>query len=111
MDATYYGALPDVTNQSGLANLNNLSGQEVAYFNAQGGQYINYWKNIGNARWSWTAGAETAASAIDKGKQRHSEQINCQFVDGHVKPQPYNRVVGDVCLWTTDADGPHPNCN
>ena len=116
-DATYYGALPDVTNESGLTDLSHLSGNEVTYFNNQGSQYINYWKNIGNANWSWGATGETASTwittstALSKGPQRHNGQVNCQFVDGHVKSVQYNKVVGDVCLWTTDADGSHPNCN
>src|SRR5262249_29769956 len=111
VDATYYGALPDVTNESGLAAVQNLNGNEAAFLNSQGVQYVNYWKNIGNANWSWSAGAEAPASAIIDGKQRHSEQVNCQFVDGHVKALPYNRAIGDICYWTTDKDGAHPNCN
>jgi prepilin-type N-terminal cleavage/methylation domain-containing protein/prepilin-type processing-associated H-X9-DG protein len=114
-DATYYGAIPDVTNQSGLLQTANCAsancGAEIAYFNSQGGQYINYWKNIGNANWSWGGGTLSAAAAIPLGKARHNEQIDVQFVDGHAKSLPYNRVVGDVCLWTTDAEGAHPNCN
>jgi len=44
-------------------------------------------------------------------KNRHSGMINCQFSDGHVKAMPYKKVVGDICLWTTDAEGAHPGCN
>ena len=40
----------------------------------------------------------------------HAGQVNCQFSDGHAKSMTYQRVVGDICLWTTDADGPHPKC-
>ena len=43
--------------------------------------------------------------------QRHQNLINCQFVDGHVKAIHWQQVVGDVCLWTTDSDAPHPACN
>jgi len=113
-DASYYGALPDVTNESGLrANTcaDSTCSAEIAYFNSQGGQYVSYWKNIGNANWSWGGGSLTAAPAIVLGKQRHSEQVNVQFVDGHSKSLPYNRVVGDVCLWTTDREAAHPACN
>jgi prepilin-type processing-associated H-X9-DG protein len=50
------------------------------------------------------------AAAIALGKARHGGQHNCQFTDGHTKSVPYNRVIGDICLWTTDADGAHPAC-
>jgi len=114
-DASYYGAVPDVTNESGLRNSASCNDtgctKEIAYLNSQGSQYASYWKNIGNANWSWGGGTLTAANAIPLGKARHNDQVNVQFVDGHSKSLPYNRVVGDVCLWTTDADAAHPNCN
>ncbi|HLJ56391.1 MAG TPA: hypothetical protein VKT77_15235, partial [Chthonomonadaceae bacterium] len=114
-DASYYGAGPDMTNESGLRQTNNCAtancSAEIAYLNSQGGQYVSYWKNVGNANWSWGGGTLTGAAAIPRGKLRHAAQINCQFVDGHSKSIPYNRVVGDVCLWTTDAEGAHPACN
>ncbi len=114
-DGTYYGALPDVTNESGLRNSNNCTdnacASETAYLNKQGGQYVSYWKNIGNANWSWGGGTLSGANAVPLGNARHSGQVNCQFVDGHSKSLPYNQVVGNVCYWTTDADGAHPNCN
>ncbi len=115
VDATYYGAAPDVINESGLTNFNNCANAgcaaELGYLNAQGVQYKSYWKNIGNANWSWGGGTLGGAAAVPLGKGRHSEQIDVQFVDGHAKAIPYNRIVGDVCLWTTDAEGAHPNCN
>ena len=112
VDASYYGAVPDVNNQSGLTATGNLNGLEAAYIDAQGGQYKSYWKNIGNSKFSWNNGVNpSAAQSVLDGKARHNEVINCQFVDGHVKSMAYNKVVGDVCLWTTDADGPHPACN
>ena len=111
VDATYYGALPDVANQSGLTNLNLMNGAELAYINAQGGQYQYYWKNIGNSKFSWNNGVNpTPAQALIDGKSRHNETINAQFVDGHVKSMPYNQVIGNICYWTTDAEGAHPNC-
>ena len=114
-DATYYGVVPDMNNDSGFTQVSHCStgvdcSVELAYINKQGSQYVNYWKNIGNANWSFGGGTLTAANAITLGKGRHNQQINVQFVDGHSKSIPYNRLVGDVCLWTTDADGAHPNC-
>ena len=115
-DATYYGAAFDASNASGLMNGANCSNGtdcsvELAFANAQGGQYKNYWMNIGNANWSYSGGTLTAPNAIPLGKQRHNEQVDVQFVDGHAKAIPYAKVVGDVCMWTTDQDGPHPKCN
>lgn len=115
-DATYYGAAFDPSNFSGMtqfANCINVTNcnAELAYFNAQGGQYKNYWENIGNGTWSYGGGVQSPAAAEAAGIQRHMNQVDCQFVDGHVKSIPYNKVVGDVCLWTTDAEGAHPNCN
>ncbi len=122
VDATYYGAAPDVCNQSGKLNLNHsgsLDGtQECDYAQNQGVQYPYYWKNLGNSRWSWTGGeagpyggTTGITQAIQDGKNRHMGQVDCQFVDGHVKSFTYDQVMSDICLWTTDADGPHPNCN
>lgn len=116
VDASYYGAVPDVLNASGLTDLSKLNGNELAFINAQGGQYKYYWKNIGNANWSYSGGESgplatgNEPAAIALGRQRHFQSINAQFADGHAKALPYNRVVGDICLWTTDQDGPHPNC-
>jgi prepilin-type N-terminal cleavage/methylation domain-containing protein/prepilin-type processing-associated H-X9-DG protein len=122
VDSTYYGALPDVCNESGHFDLSKSSGNECAYATNQGSQYANYWKNIGNARWSYTGGesgpyagnapgAAGVTLAENDGQNRHSGVINCQFADGHAKAQSYNNLIGNVCLWTTDADGAHPNCN
>ncbi len=117
-DASYYGVCPDVTaaNESGMQNIANCStgtdcSVELAYLGKQGGQYQSYWKNIGNANWSYSGGVLDGPTAISKGKTRHNEQIDVQFVDGHTKALPYAKAVGDICNWTTDADGPHPKCN
>lgn len=118
-DATYYGVVPDVTNASGLADTNQLKkgsngtdyAVEAAYVNQQGSQYQNYWMNLGNSNWSYSGATVTAANAPALVAGRHQNLINCQFVDGHVKALPYKRVISDICLWTTDAEGAHPQCN
>ena len=115
-DSTYYGIVPDLSNESGQLQVANCvngtdCNAELSYINAQGLQYVNYWKNIGNANWSYSPTGLTGAAAIPLGKARHNEQVNVQFVDGHTKSIPYNRVIGDVCLWTTDKEGAHPKCN
>ena len=115
-DASYYGAAFDPTGVSGTTVTSHCvtgtdCSMEQAFMNAQGGQYKYYWGNIGNAAWSYGGTTSTADASILPGKARHSEQIDCQFADGHAKALPWARVVGDVCLWTTDQEGAHPNCN
>ena len=129
VDATYYGSDPDVSNDSGLT-VNQFGAaapvasastacqaapsgctSDAEFLAAQGGQYANYWKNIGNANWSWGGGTLSKTDAPAMVKARHTELVNVQFSDGHAKAIRWERVVGDVCLWATDIDGPHPNCN
>ena len=117
-DATYYGVAADVSNQSGLLNAAHCTdgtcAAETALANGFGGQYVNYWRNIGNSKWSWNGGTAMAPdpqASINAGSARHSNFINCQFVDGHAKSIRYEKLVGDICLWTTDIDGQHPACN
>ncbi len=123
VDATYYGACPDVTNKSGLLK-NNIGSpsdgacaaggtcaSDAGFLAGQGSQYSSYWKNIGNSNWSWGGATLADADAPALIKARHTELINCQFVDGHVKAVRWEQVVGDICLWTNDLNGPHPNCN
>ncbi|MDQ2733379.1 MAG: DUF1559 domain-containing protein [Armatimonadota bacterium] len=107
VDATYYGAGPDVDNQSGLLINNNAN--DMAYIDAAGAQN-RYWMNIGNSKWSWNGGNTAPAQALVDGPTRHNGRINCQFADGHAKSMQYTKVIGDMCLWATDVDGAHPNC-
>lgn len=110
VDATYYGVVPDVYNQSGLG-IKNGNGQEGAYADQLGAQYKSYWMNIGNSNWSWSGGTVTPALALQLGPTRHQKQIVCQFADGHTKTLPYDRVITDMCLWAgTDRGGPHVAC-
>ena len=121
-DATYYGVAPDLsaTNESGVQIASHFSNGtdstlEKKLADGQGVQYAHYWENIGNSKWNYntantgaTTDVPTAEAAI---KARHTELVNCQFSDGHVKAVRWEKVVGDVCLWTTDTEGPHANCN
>lgn len=115
-DATYYGVVPDVANQSGLTEVGKLNGLELAFVDGQGAQYKYYWKNIGNSNWSYSGGESgplsvgNEAKALDLAKKRFDGQLMCQFADGHAKIINYKKVIGDICLWTTDSDGAHPNC-
>jgi len=122
-DASYYGVCPDVQNHSGLLK-NNIGSpndgpcaaggtcnSDAGFLTGQGTFYANYWKNIGNGNWSWGGATLSDADALNKIPTRHTSLINCQFVDGHVKAIRYEQVVGDICFWTNDLNGPHPNCN
>ena len=117
MDGTYYGAAPDMENNSLLTIKANCTDGTCAtednYIKNIGSYYVYYWANIGNGEYSRpgvTPTGTVATAAVAAGKTRHSGVINTQFVDGHAKAVPYSRAIGDICLWTTDAEGPHPNC-
>lgn len=110
VDASFYGAVPDVYNESGITDVSKLNGNEKQWVDDQGSQYKSYWKNIGNANWSYQGGTLSGKDALQLGPNRHGGVINAQFADGHAKSLPYKRVIGDICLWTTDAEGPHPAC-
>jgi prepilin-type N-terminal cleavage/methylation domain-containing protein/prepilin-type processing-associated H-X9-DG protein len=130
VDATYYGAGPDVTGESGEApNYDgtpasvaavpggapgSLITSDINWVNAQGtNAYTQYWQNIGNADFGWTGGsmvyppttvnpAGNPASAMSLGLSRHTQQVDCLFVDGHVKSIPYTQVISNMCYWVND---------
>jgi prepilin-type N-terminal cleavage/methylation domain-containing protein/prepilin-type processing-associated H-X9-DG protein len=118
VDGSYYGAAPDVRNDTGFLKNANTTGPitDAAYVLAQGGdsRYQNYWKNIGNSVWSAspttpTDTSPTAAASL-AAMPRHLETVNCLFADGHVKSMRVAEVVGNICLWATDLNGPHDAC-
>jgi prepilin-type N-terminal cleavage/methylation domain-containing protein len=109
IEASYYGAGPDVTNASGVTDMSKLNGQELAYINAQNTNYPSYWKNIGDADWTAKGAAGlTAAQAVQAIKKR--EKLNVEWADGHAKTLPWQQAVGNICYWSTDVEGAHPNC-
>jgi prepilin-type N-terminal cleavage/methylation domain-containing protein/prepilin-type processing-associated H-X9-DG protein len=123
-DATYYGASMDLGNEDGTkpyegsptTPVGSAAGDTpvsttLAYFSNQGSQYVSYWKNIGNANWTYSGSNLSASQAETLIPERHTTFVNCQFVDGHVKAIRYSDLIHNICYWTTDADGPHPNCN
>jgi len=127
-DATYYGAAPDIDNQLG-ATVNNIGtssdsacvtstnglklgtscNSDHGWYTAQGSQYGNYWMNLGNSAWDYQTTTSAQAPALIAA--RHQGNLNCAFVDGHVKTLPWSKVVGDICLWATDINGLHTSCN
>ena len=120
ISSTYYGAAPDITNQSGKFDKTKCADAactaEKMFLSTQdtNGSYTNYWKNIGNDDWSARGGTALAGAPqadIDKAKARHNGQVNVQFADGHAKSVQAEKAIGDICLWSTDQDAAHPNCN
>ena len=110
IEASYYGAGPDVQNKSGVTDMSKLSGQELNYISAQNGSYPNYWKNIGDADWTQKGAANLSdAAALDLIKKRG--KLNVEWADGHAKSLAWQAAVGNICYWSTDVDGAHPNCN
>lgn len=113
-EGTYYGVVPDVSNQSGLVDTTKYPASVLAALTAfsdnQGTQYKSYWMNIGNSKWSYNNGNTTAAQAVAAGP-RHQGNIDVQFVDGHVKSMPYKQVITDFCLWSTGIDNSGMVCN
>lgn len=134
-DATYYGVAPDVCNHTGGSSFNS---NDCSYSQSQGKQYEYYFANIGNAHWSWQASGDTAPSgsypgtsgtlgsngsfgsvgtgigqAILDAGSRHQNNVNCQFVDGHVKAMNVNKLITSPCYWVTQATNApaHPECN
>ncbi len=113
IDASYYGAGPDVSNESGLADTSKLNGNELAYANTQKNNvYSHYWMNQGGS--NWTLGEQTASSfiptALTKIPSLYGGKLNVQWVDGHAKSLDWHQTVGNICYWTTDVEGAHPNC-
>jgi len=117
IDGGYYGAAPDVLNETGLTDLSKLNGTETtnAVWTVNSGFYQHYWQNIGgngkslNGAFS-PADGTTIAATYAQGKTLFSGKINAQFADGHAHSLDYGQAVGNICYWTTDVDGAHPNC-
>jgi len=117
-DATFHIAAPDVYNYSGYTYLNHLittNGQYEAAemtFNATLAPFaVNYWENLSNGDYT-LQGDPTgyAPTAVTKGLNLFAGKVNTSFLDGHAKSMSYQQVVGDVCYWTIDQEGGHPNC-
>ena len=109
IEGSYYGAGPDVQNKSGVTDTSKLNGTELAYISAQNTNYPNYWKNLGDADWTQKGGANlTDAAAVTAIKKR--DKLNVEWADGHAKTLAWQQAVGNICYWSTDVDGAHPNC-
>lgn len=121
-DGTYYGGGFDVLNNSGHLNMAHLNGNEANLFACRDntltcvstGQYEGYWMNLGNALYGYATTAPTVGNKYNNayalGSSLYGARLNCQFADGHAKNISYDAAIGDVCYWTTDVEGIHPNC-
>jgi prepilin-type processing-associated H-X9-DG protein len=124
IDGSYYGAAFDTTSSaaggsgpiagnSGVVNTANLNGTENAYATAQNANYANYWQNIGDSYWTQSGFGTslTPAQSLPLISGFQNGKINVQWTDGHAKSIAWQNAVGNVCFWSTDVDGTHPNCN
>ena len=81
---------------------------------------MSFWANQGAGNYSQDGSNPTyvtqstnppASTFLQNDIARHNGRFNVEFGDTHAKNVAYQQTIGDVCLWTTDAEGPHPNCN
>jgi prepilin-type N-terminal cleavage/methylation domain-containing protein len=111
MDTSYYGTGPDVSNESGLWNTVTANGLEAAYVSAQNAAYLQYWMNQGVSNWTSSNGNVTPAQAVSSLlPMLYNGKNNVQWTDGHTKSLDWHQTVGNVCYWSTDVEGAHPNC-
>ena len=136
MDSGYWKVTPDVVNATGLTICSHLTagvcppqgGTNAEYNQVVGGSdpknqspyFVSFWANQGGGRYSQDGSnpryitsttAPPASQFLTNVTSRHGGRFNAVFIDGHSKNLPYQQTVGDVCLWTTDVEGPHPNCH
>ena len=110
MDASFFGAAPDVANESGLWNFTVANGNESAYAQALDPNYTAFWMNQGPANWTQSGGTLTPAQALNVIPNLYNGKFNVAWTDGHAKSLDYHATIGNVCYWSTDIDGAHPNC-
>lgn len=110
MDGGFYGAAPDVTNQSGYWNLAYANGFEAQYAESLNPNYIYYWMNQGPESWSQSGGTLTPLQAVNVMPNYFNGLYNVAWCDGHCKSLAWQKTVGNICYWLTDAEGAHPYC-
>lgn len=103
LDAKYYNALPKGPGAGPCRLRSESYGCPTCPVDPTTGSYPEYWKNIGNS-YLFEATKPNDTDARNRGKQRHSEQINTVFLDGHAKAIAYDRVVGDPGLKRNSQD-------
>ena len=82
--------------------------------------FVSFWANQGGGNYSQTGSnpvyvtpstTPPSSAFLAQDITRHDGRFNVEFADTHAKNMPYQQTIGDVCYWTTDAEGPHPSCN
>jgi len=136
MDSGYWGVGPDVTNSTGLTVCANLTagvcpgigGTNAEYYQLIGGTvpsgespyFVSFWANQGAGNYSQDGSNPTyvtpstnptAADFLAADIKRHIGRFNVEFTDTHAKNLAYQQSIGNICYWSTDVEGPHPNCN
>ena len=136
MDSGYWKTGPDVVNATGLTNCGHLTagvcpgvgGTNAEYYQIIGGTipanespyFVSFWANQGagvysqngsNPTYVTSSTTPSAATFLARDITRHNGRFNVEFTDTHAKNLAYQQTIGDVCYWTTDVEGPHPNCN
>ena len=135
MDSGYWKVGPDVVNATGLtvcANLTagicpSMGGTNAEYYQLIGGTipanqspyFVSFWANQGagnysqngsNPKFVTSATSPPASQFLAADITRHNGRFNAVFCDTHAKNVAYQQSIGNVCYWTTDVEGPHPNC-
>jgi len=124
VDATYYGAGPDLHQLSGVVpNYNGVTAganytaelaQDKTFQSNQASAndyYQYYWGNVGNNLEQYNPGvAPNIVNNEATGSVRHTGFVNVQFVDGHTKAIRESQLISNICYWATDQSGPHPDC-
>jgi prepilin-type N-terminal cleavage/methylation domain-containing protein/prepilin-type processing-associated H-X9-DG protein len=99
LDGTYYGAFPKMGGATNVVvTQNGASSTTSAFAGDAGSQYVNYWGNIGNNKWSYNGGA-FADTTGGFGPERHMGFVNVLYVDGHVKSIRTEKIATDQCQW------------
>ncbi len=135
MDSGYWKCGPDVVGATGLTVCSHLTAgvcPGVGGTNAEYNQiteinssdpspyFVSFWANQGGGHYSQDGSNPTyitpstspnSAAFLAQVITRHNGRFNAVFTDTHAKSAAYQQTIGDVCYWTTDAEGPHPNCN
>jgi hypothetical protein len=110
MDGSFTGAAPDVSNESGLWNIGHANGYEATYAQSFDPNYLQFWMNQGGSYWSQSGGLVTPLQAGNLIPLVYNGRLNTACTDGHAKSLDWHVTVGDICYWTTDVEGAHPNC-
>lgn len=99
LDGTYYGAFPNMTTGTGSVTATKDGAADTLsnFAAAAGSQYVNYYGNIGNNKWSYNSG--TFLDNETNGPQRHMGFVNVLYCDGHVKSVKTPKITNDLCQW------------